>query len=62
MARNYFFFRPARLPLTSAELSETTVFNLQDGPALRANLELVFPGLTWRKEKLGQAKIGRAHV
>lgn len=41
MARTYLFFKPARLPLTTDELSEHTVLELEDADAIRASLDSV---------------------
>lgn len=47
MASLWLFFRPARLPLTTAELDGTTVLNLRDDEALRASLASAFADLVW---------------
>ena len=57
MAQTYLFFQPVRLPLEMAELSETTLINLEDSPSLRANLERFFPGLAWQSQQFGQATV-----
>jgi hypothetical protein len=54
MSRTFLFFHPARLPLETADLSESTVLSLQDSPDLRAKLEQVFAGLSWQTEHIGQ--------
>jgi hypothetical protein len=57
MARSYLLFRPARLPLEAADLSATTVLDLADSPALRADLERALPGLMWRSAYEGSATV-----
>lgn len=56
MARTYLFFHPARLPLESAELDESTVTSLGDSPALRASLETAFAGVKWDADGVGHAQ------
>jgi hypothetical protein len=57
MARTFLFFRPARLPLNTGDLSETTVLSLVDDPPLRGSLEQAFPGLNWRTRHDGRATV-----
>lgn len=47
MAYTYLFFRPSRLPLATHELSEQTVLDLRDPPAVRAELDRVLPNIEW---------------
>lgn len=47
MARNYFFFHPAQLPLEPDDLTADTVLPLIDASAAQAALSRVLPGLTW---------------
>lgn len=48
MARTYSFYRPARLPLETHELSRETVLPLCDPDEIRSGLQGVVPGLAWR--------------
>lgn len=57
MAHSYFFFRPARLPLTSSELSGETVLPLKDTAAVRASLAQALPGMKWKTAGEGHATI-----
>lgn len=61
MARTYLFFRPARLPLASDELSEQTVLPLADDAVLRAALERALPGLQWVAARAAAVDVGGAH-
>ena len=47
MSRTYLFFRPAKLPLASTELGETTVLNLEDSAKLRSDIEHAFHRVEW---------------
>ena len=58
MSRTILFFHPARLPLETSDLSETTVLGLKDNPELRAKLEQVFPGLDWQTRHIGRVTVG----
>ncbi|HEU4566138.1 MAG TPA: hypothetical protein VFS05_15865 [Gemmatimonadaceae bacterium] len=57
MSYTYLFFRPARLPLATEELSEHTVLPFPDAHELRACLERHFPGLEWESPEWGRADV-----
>lgn len=51
MARSYFFFQPARLPLEADELAEDAVRPLTDAAALQAALSRELPALAWQGQE-----------
>lgn len=57
MAYSYLFFRPARLPLASADLSESTVLPFVDAEQVRASLERHVPGVQWESATEGRAEM-----
>jgi hypothetical protein len=57
MANSYLFMQPAKLPLSTEELSEETVRPFEDVNAVRTQLEQHLPGLTWEDPDHGQAEV-----
>jgi len=47
MSYTYLFFKPRRLPLSPAELSEESVETLTDLDTVKAALNSVIPSLEW---------------
>lgn len=65
MAYTYLFFEPARLPLKSHELDETTVRTLDDANAVQATLTCLLPAIEWIEEDgrlLGRAQVDAGSV
>lgn len=55
MSSTYLFFQPARLPLTTEELSPDTVLVLRDVDHIKAQLARVLPHLAWALPTWGHA-------
>jgi hypothetical protein len=65
MAYTYLFFEPARLPLRSDELGETTVRPLNDANAVQATLTRILPAIEWIEEDgrlLGRTQVDAGWV
>ena len=57
MACTYLFFQPARLPLSTEELSSETVLELRDTDRIKQGLGLMVPGLEWALPTWGHATV-----
>ena len=56
MAYTYLFFQPARLPLSTDELSPDTVLMLRDIHHIKTSLAQMVPGLEWALPTWGHSK------
>ena len=57
MAYTYLFFQPARLPLSTDELSPDTVLVLRDIHHIKTSLAQMVPGLEWALPTWGHATV-----
>ena len=57
MAYTYLFFQPARLPLSTDELSPDTVLMLRDIHHIKTSLAQMVPGLEWALPTWGHATV-----